>query len=299
VRIAIVACLVACGKSPPAPSQGSGSGAWTCEQLPFAESTPVPEASGAAWLDGKLVIISDSGNHGAYGIVDPETGATTEQGKVEMGAWGDDFEGLATRGNTLYALLSGGHIIEYVRDAAGFRATSPPHPLGAVIPNAKKQGMLSDQIPAGDGMTCGPPTANNCGRNFEGLCLDDPAPAPAADPCVGFAAAKADGKLWCLRADLTVDPARSISVAKPGALADCAFDDHHRLWAGTNTFGGNATVLIEHWDDPPHAQVVPVTQLGAGFLEVIAVRGDVVYRMSDTGGSPSLMTKLRCTPPSR
>jgi hypothetical protein len=45
--------------------------------------------------------------------------------------------------------------------------------------------------------------------------------------------------------------------------------------------------------------VVPVAQLGSGFPEVIAAHGDVVYRMSDTGGSPSMMAKFRCTPGAR
>src|SRR5215468_4471337 len=56
-----------------------------CVQLPFAESTPVAEASGAAWLtiDGKLalVVAGDSGTHGDYVIVDPETGALRERGR--------------------------------------------------------------------------------------------------------------------------------------------------------------------------------------------------------------------------
>src|SRR5262250_380752 len=68
--------------SAPPETSAAGTGApvaasgWRCEALPFALTTPVPEASGAGWLviDGKLslVVVGDSGNRGAYGVVDPE-----------------------------------------------------------------------------------------------------------------------------------------------------------------------------------------------------------------------------------
>ena len=87
----------------PAATAAPGADAPACEPLPFAPSTPVPEASGAAWLDidGKpmLVVAGDSGNHGAYGIIDPETGATTETGALPLSSEAsDDIEGLAARG---------------------------------------------------------------------------------------------------------------------------------------------------------------------------------------------------------
>jgi hypothetical protein len=39
--------------------------------------------------------------------------------------------------------------------------------------------------------------------------------------------------------------------------------------------------------------------LGAGFAEALLVHGNSIFRMSDTGGAPSLMGKFRCTPPAR
>ena len=54
-------------------------------------------------------------------------------------------------------------------------------------------------------MVCGA-TATNCGRNYEGLCL---APAGAGGACVGFAASKADGHLYC------------VTTADDGRLAVC------------------------------------------------------------------------------
>src|ERR1044071_5661247 len=79
-------------------SAGSAEGAMHCAPLAFAASTPVPEASAAAWLaiDGKpaLLVVSDSGNAGAYGLIDPDTGATTETGKLPLSDdVSDDIEG--------------------------------------------------------------------------------------------------------------------------------------------------------------------------------------------------------------
>jgi hypothetical protein len=51
---------------------------------------------------------------------------------------------------------------------------------------------------------------------------------------------------------------------------------------------------VTHWEDPASAQVERFASLGVGFPELIAVRGDVIYRMSDLGGAPSLMAKYRC-----
>src|SRR5262245_3472634 len=100
LAIAAVACRGA--THDPAPGSGSAplvvqvektSGATRCTQLPFAESSPVAEASGATWLtiDGKLslLVVADSGNDGAYAILDPETGDTGEQGKLPLGGGGD------------------------------------------------------------------------------------------------------------------------------------------------------------------------------------------------------------------
>ena len=65
--------------------------------------------------------------------------------------------------------------------------------------------------------------------------------------------------------------------------------------AGNNFFDRSEVYRIDGWQDPARAKVVEIGALGVGFPEVIAVRGDIVYRMSDTGGSPSLMSKFRCT----
>jgi hypothetical protein len=251
--------------------------------LPFADSTPLAEASAAAWweLDGKpaLVVISDSGNHGAYTIVDAETGETREQGSVPLGETSDDFEGLDARDGVLYGLVSSGFVYEWKRVGAGWELARAPYPIGT-----------GDLVCAAHGM--------NCGKNYEGLCLV-PRGAPHGDTrCTGFAASKSDGHLYCLvdrDGRLAIDRDRTIAVAHRKELADCAFDAAGELWAGGNIYTIDAVYRVEHWWEPEHAQVTTLGAVGVGNSEVIAVRGDLVYRMSDTNSAPSLMAKFRCT----
>ncbi|MBS1123389.1 MAG: hypothetical protein H6Q90_5617, partial [Deltaproteobacteria bacterium] len=151
------------------------------------------------------------------------------------------------------------------------------------------------------GMACNPSRVN-CGRNYEGLCLAPegaPAGTPAGSRCVGFAAAKADGKLYCLvehDGKLVADHARSIAIARPGVVADCAFSDDGTLYVGSNMFDLGEVYRVTGWQDPTTAKVRKFAELPIGFPETLAVRGDVVYRMSDMGGTPSMMVKYRCTP---
>ena len=300
-RAFLVLVCAACGKDKaPAPVPAVASAtpidapAEKCTKLPFAESTPVPEASGAAWLpiDGKLalVVISDSGNDGQYAIVDPDTGATREEGKLPPGGAGEDLEGVATRGGKLVAVTSPGWIRTWERSAKGFTLVDGPYALGPIDLEKKTDG---NRPPEGTGMVCDA-KLTNCGRNYEGLCL---APEPVSGACVGFVASKADGHLYCLVDDkgrLAVRHEGSIAITKPGALADCAFAEDGTLFAGSNLFDLSTVYRVDGWQTPSTAKVSTVEQIGIGFPETIAARGDVIYRMSDTGGGPSLMAKFRC-----
>ena len=258
--------------------------------MPFAESTPVPEASGAAWLTvaGKLVLVTmgDSGQAGAYGLVDPDTGATLEQGKLPLGSGaGDDLEGIAARGGRLYAVTSAGWMRVWTRGAAGFELVDGPYALGAAM-----HGKDLD----GPGMVCDP-THFNCGRNYEGLALSED--APHGDACIGVILGKASGTLYCLTEDdgrLVAHQDRAFHVGRPKALADVALDDHGALWVGANGFGLNGVWRITDWHDLAHAKLEELGAYGVGFSEGIAVRGDLLYRFSDLGGAPSLMAKFRC-----
>ncbi len=260
-----------------------------CTALPFETTTSIPEASAAAWMtiDGRLVlvVVSDSGNDGAYGLIDPDTGKTLETGALPMGRDNDDVEGLSVRGGKLFGLTSAGWMRVWERRGKAFVLVDGPYPIGPVdLPD----GGGGNRPPKTDGMVCAA-TAFNCGRNYEGLCL------PSAGP--GFVAAKADGHLYSLvetDGKWQVSRAHPIAVAEPSALADCAFDDQDRLWAGSNLFGLSNVYRIDGWRDPATARVVSIGPMGPGFPEVIAGRGDILYRMSDTNGSPSLMAKFRC-----
>ncbi|HEU0037160.1 MAG TPA: hypothetical protein VFQ53_41405 [Kofleriaceae bacterium] len=266
-----------------------------CTKLAFAETTPVPEASGAAWLslDGKpmLVVVGDSGNRGAYGIVDPDSGDTVEQGKLPLGTGDDDLEGLAARGDRLVGVTSPGWVSEWKRTAKGFSLVAGPYALGPIDLSDRYKGK-SGPPPDTKGMVCAEHAAN-CGRNYEGICL---APKPS-DACVGFVAAKADGHLYCLverDGKLAVDRDVAIAITKPGALADCAFDDKGALYAANNIFDASHVFRIDGWQTAATAKVVELEAPMLGNPEVLAARGDVLYRMSDTNGPPSFMARYRC-----
>ena len=279
-------------KAAPADAATASAG---CEAQPFAFTTSVPEASGAAWLtlDGKpaLLIIGDSGNHGAYGILDPDTGATIETGQLPLtDDASDDIEGLSAHAGKIYGLTSAGWVRTWQRSGKGFALVAKAYPLGPVTLPDKHHDQRALE---GDGMVCSA-KAINCGRNYEGLCL---AARPASPACIGFAASKADGHLYCLTEEagkLVVHHDRAIAVSRPDALADCTFDQDDNLWIGNNVFDLGNVSRVAHWDDPAHARLSQVGRLMVGNPEVIAVRGDLVYRLSDTGGSPSLMAKFRC-----
>src|SRR3569623_1123910 len=67
----------------------------------------------ATLVDGKLVAVGDSGQHGAYAIIDPDSGKTLEQGHLPLGDppdASDDLEGLSTLDGKLVAISSAGWI---------------------------------------------------------------------------------------------------------------------------------------------------------------------------------------------
>jgi hypothetical protein len=285
----------ACGKrdehkaAPAAPVKPAraASGSAACEQLPFAESTPVPEASGAAWLevDGKLqlVVVADSGHDGAFGFVDPDSGTTVAQGTLPLGTGAsDDIEGLAARGGRLYGITSSGYMREWEWRAGAFVLVAGPYPIG------------------GADLTCRNANKTNCGNNYEGLAI---AAAPVGG-CAGYACSKDTGKIFCLADQagklVATGAAGVLIVDKQEVLADCAFGDTSDLYVGNNLFGLARTFRVGNLADPANVTISDLGPLGTGFPETVAVRGDIVYRMSDMGGTgPSLMVKFRCPVPGR
>ena len=262
-----------------------------CTAAPFAPEVNLPEASGATWvpasfgLPAHIVLVADSGNHGAFAVIDAGSGALLVRGVLPLdpGA-SDDLEGLSRIGTTYFGLTSAGSVLAWRRTGkAHFQLIGPAYPLAD---------------PAGHPLGCDTPRRSNCGRNFEGLCLAEP---PPASGCIGFAAAKHDGQLICLTIGagehLVADPARTIEVARPHALSGCTIAGD-LLYTGNNVFGGNAVVRISGWSTPARAQQISLGALGPGFSEAIAVDpAGAITRFSDTGGAPSLMAKYSCAPP--
>jgi hypothetical protein len=266
-----------------------------CTQLPFAETLPVPEASGSALLPvddrDALVVVADSGNSGAYVVVDPADGSVRERGELPLGhGASDDVEGLAVRDGSLIGLTSSGSVLRWQRAAGGgrFELVDGPYPIAD---------------PA-TGLSCDPRKVN-CGKNYEGICLRS-GPVPAGE-CAGLAAAKADGALYCVVAAdgpggrLTATAA-SIAVASREMLTGCDLAPDGSVWAGTNLFGASTVYRITGWTHPDRAALEEIGQLGPGFPESIAVAtppadgggGTIVYRFSDMGGEPSAVAKYRC-----
>jgi hypothetical protein len=294
-----VLAAAACGKGAPArpaagddaaraPADGAAAAA-PCELLPFAASIDVPEASGAVLFAdrgaARLLVIADSGNDGAYAIVDAETGELVEDGLLPLGEGASaDLEGLAVRDGLFHAITSSGWMRTWRRTADGFALVDGPYPVAD-----PERGEL-----ACEGAMI------NCGRNYEGLCLATG--EVAADECVGLAAAKADGRLYCVVADrgrfaVTTD-AIDVSVAE--SLTGCDVAPDGTVWAGTNLFGRMLVYQVAGWRRPETARVVEVASLGPGFPEaIVAGPGGVIYRFSDTAGRPSLVAKFRCATPGR
>ena len=301
--VAGVLAAAACGKGAPARPATAGddaagspapvadaaaAAAAPCELLPFAASIDVPEASGAVLFTDhdkpRLLVVSDSGNDGAYVIVDAETGDFVEDGRLPLGEGASaDLEGLAIRGELVSAITSSGWIRTWRRGARHWKLVDGPYPVADPE----------------DGVLACPGSAINCGPNYEGLCL---APPGAEAGCIGLAAAKQDGKLYCVVADgarlaVTGD---AIAVSAPETLTGCDVAPDGAVWAGTNLFGRSEVYRITGWREPATARVEPVANLGPGFPESIVAGPDgVIYRFSDAGGRPSLVAKFRCATPGR
>lgn len=243
-----------------------------CTREPFAETLPIAEASGAVWLPrdgGVIVVVADSGHDGDYLVLDAATGRVLEDGKLPLHGAGDDLEGLAADGDTLWAITSGGWMRSWTPKAGG----------------GYKADVRAYRIDPDDACEL---DSVNCGHNYEGLCLG----ATGAGSCAGYAAAKADGTLVCLVRDgdrWIADHARSIAVAPPDVLAACDITADGALWTGDNLFSGSMVRRLAG------GEVTATARLGDGFPEAMAIAPDgTIYRFSDTGSAPSRATKFRC-----
>ncbi len=266
-----------------APADDAGNAG--CQRLPFAADIALPEASGAVYLPGPpatVLVVADSGNRGQWAELDAGDGRVVGHGRLPLdGGASDDLEGLSVLGGRFYGLTSSGYLREWERADGGFRQVRDAYPIAT-----PGEGSPS--------LSCKHAGKVNCDANFEGLCLAD---APAGG-CVGWAAAKDNGTLYCLvRADdgrLRVDRGRAVKIAGHGLVSGCTILPGGDLLVGTNLFGGN-TVYRVSGAGGAKPRIRVIDRLGPGFGEAIAASPDgVVYRFSDTGGSPSMMARYQC-----
>lgn len=277
----VAACSKGAASSDPAPTikpapavvDASIASLASCTKIPFADSIDVPEASGAVWLpDNTIVVVSDSGNDGAYVTIDAHDGRLLHAGMLPLHAKGDDLEGLAMANGQMWGITSSGWLRAWKPHHGGYQLSVAPYRLDP------EDDCALESV--------------NCGSNYEGLCLR-PEVAASLDGCAGYAASKATGDLVCLVVDdagrFVAAPERRIHVSNRESLADCYIGSDATVWTGDNLFGRNAVRRIVK------GAVVETAYLGEGFAEAMTLAPDgTIYRFSDMGGSPSHVAAYRC-----
>jgi hypothetical protein len=250
----------------------------------FPEVLEVPEASAAAEIEltpgeRELLVVSDSGRKGAAVLWNVATGAVRKTALAFDSGASDDLEGIAwlreASGAHLYTLTSSGAVRRFSPDGAGgLKRDRDAYALGAPPAACEKLGAI------------------NCGRNYEGLCLRPKSAPPGR--CAGYAASRAQPKLYCLVFDgdrLVADAIKSpIDLALPrDALSDCAFGAeggpaHATLVVTTNVHGGSASYVV----DEASGELTPLDVPGTLNNEAIAIdRTGALYQMMDTNSALS------------
>lgn len=254
----------------------------------FPTTLPIAEASAAAEVavtDGKreLFVIGDSGHNGQGLFVDLTSRATRAfRLPLDTGA-NDDLEGIAWYKGALYTLTSSGAVRRFVPDGTGgFRRDQDAYRLGPT--------------PA----SCADLQEVNCGRNYEGLCLRE---ATSPTGCVGYAASKKEGRLYCL----TMDASGRLAAAgddrfvaldlRADMLSDCAFGHAEGPAAGallvaTNVYNASRSFLVDESNGK-------LSQMPSPFvlnLETVAADKDgALYVMSDDNSNgPSSTSRSTC-----
>jgi hypothetical protein len=248
----------------------------------------VPEASAAAEVELKpgvreLLVVSDSGRGGAaLAFVLPGAGTSRALTLPLDQPAVDDTEGIAWRDGALYTLTSSGGVRRFVSDGAGgLTRDQDLYRLGA------------------DPIACPDLATVNCGRNYEGLCLR---PKSVAHPCAGYAASKAESKLYCLGIDANgrlypktdVTPiALNLAV---DTLSDCAFGAEGGPAAGvlvvtTNVFGQSRAYQVHE----PSGVITRLPTKSLLNVEAIALDKDgSLFVFDDNSSTQSLAAKATC-----
>jgi hypothetical protein len=287
-----------CGSSDedaaPGPTSDAGKDAgpkpaFACKaDATFPGSLQVPEASGAAEVElrpgvRELLVVSDSGRGGASMLIGIPAGAQRSVTlPVDAATASDDLEGIAWRSGKLYTLTSSGAVRRFAPDGSG--------------------GLVRDQdaYRLGDAPSaCADLSAVNCGRNYEGLCLRAPG---AVHPCAGYAASKAEGKLYCLDIDgggkLVAKPSvapLTLAVAAD-QLSDCAFGAaggpaESVLVVTTNVFGLSRSYRV----DEASGALTKLPTPSLLNIEAAAIdRDGAIYVFDDNSSSQSSAAKATC-----
>ncbi len=264
------------------------TGPFACVAAPgYPSSVSLTEASAATEVEllvgvRELLVVSDSGGAGAAIAMRLADGVIRSLTLPLDATASDDLEGIAWRDGKLYTLTSSGAVRRFAPDGAG--------------------GLIRDQDAYALGAepyVCADLTGVNCGKNYEGLCLRA---VSAGEPCVGYAASKAEGKLYCLTLDAsgvlsasTTRPALALAVPS-GSLSDCAFGAagpaQHVLGIGTNVYNASRSYRVNEADGT-------LTKLPTTFvvnLESLAIDHDgALYTFSDDNSASASQTrKLTC-----
>lgn len=254
----------------------------------FPTVLSVPEASAAAEVELKpgvreLLVVSDSGRGGVALLLALPHGGSTRSITLPLDTPAvDDTEGIAWRSGALYTLTSSGGVRRFKSDGNG--------------------GLVRDQdlYRLGDEpVACADLAAVNCGRNYEGLCLR---PAGISHPCAGYAASKAESKLYCLGIDgagklFAKTDVPPIALNFPAdQLSDCAFGAEGGVAAGvlvvtTNVFGLSRSYRV----DETSGVTTRLPTKAVPNLEAIALDKDgALFVMDDNSTTTSTASKATC-----
>ena len=261
----------------------------------FPSPWPLPEASAAAEVELRpgvleILAVSDSGRRGVAMAWSPAHGMRTLTLPLDAAA-SDDVEGMAwihsPSGGRLYTLTSSGAVRVFASDdAGGLRRDGATYRIGAAP------------------LSCPDLQGVNCGKNWEGLCLRNPATHAR---CAGYAASKAETALYCVDRDgsgrLAIETSRpplKLDLDRvpnqEGVLSDCAFGSaggpaENVLLVTTNVYGGSTTYVVD--ENTGHA--APLDVAGTMSNEAIAVDSSgALIALMDDNGETSMAERFVC-----
>jgi hypothetical protein len=276
-------------------SSEGGKSLFSCvNDAAFPSLLGVPEASAAAEVEllpgvRELLVVSDSGRGGVARLIAIPSGTQRSVTlPLDTGVASDDIEGISWRSGSLYTLTSSGAVRRFIPNGSGgLSRVDDAYALGP--------------SPA----ACANLSGINCGRNYEGLCLRKPG---TGKPCEGYAASKAESKLYCVNFDaggrLIVVPSvppmglqLPLGVGMPADhLSDCAFGatsgpGEDVLVVTTNVYGLSRTYRV---DEAAGVLTLLPTQRLLNVEAAAIDRDGALYTMDDNSTETSGAAKSAC-----